>query len=155
MPLKATQVANWFVTRAQRDGRVLSIMSLLKLVYFAHGWNLEIKKTPLIGENIEAWQYGPVVPEVYNAFRWQGVSIQSALPDVQSLNGHPSEALLENIYKIYGKLSPFRLSELTHEPGGPWDIATKLGGWYADIPNELIQGHFEKKRLEAKANART
>ena len=151
MAYDARQIANWFVGRAKRDGNVLSIMSLLKLVYFAHGWKLEIRKRPLFENRIEAWQYGPVVPDVYNAFRGQGVSVSEPVPVGASLDGQPEASFLEEIYQIYGKLSPFRLSELTHEQGGPWAISRSLGGWYAVIPNDLIQSHFEKKRLESAA----
>lgn len=145
----AKQIANWFVARAKRDGNALSIMSLLKLVYFAHGWNLELRKKPLFSNRIEAWQYGPVVPDVYNAFRGQGVNVSEPVPSGMPVDGQPVATFLEEIYKIYGKLSPFRLSELTHEQGGPWAVARSLGGWYAVIPDDLIQSHFEKKRLES------
>lgn len=151
MAYDSRQVANWFIARAKRDGRVLSIMSLLKLIYFAHGWNLEMRKSPLILENIEAWQYGPVVPEAYNALRRQGVDISDSVAGVAPIQETATISFLDEIYAIYGGLSPFVLSDLTHEPGGPWEIARKLGGWYADIPNDLIQAHFEKKRLEANA----
>ncbi|AVW92216.1 Panacea domain-containing protein [Celeribacter baekdonensis] len=64
MAYDARQIANWFVVRAQREGRTLSIMSLLKLTYIAHGWHLEMQEVPLFSNRIEAWQYGPVIPEV-------------------------------------------------------------------------------------------
>lgn len=149
MSFDARQIANWFIVRAKQDDRTLSIMSLLKLVYFAHAWHLEINKAPLFSNSIEAWQYGPVVPEVYSAFRSQGVSVGMPLPTVPAIDDQPTLDLLEQVYARYARLSPFRLSELTHEAGGPWEIARQLKGWYADIPNDLIQSHFEKKRLEA------
>ena len=46
-------------------------------------------------------------------------------------------------------MSAFKLSDLTHEAGGPWHISTQLGGSYAEIPNNLIQSHYEMKRLKA------
>lgn len=146
----ATQIADWFISRAKRDGRVLSIMALLKLVYISHGWHLETKKLPLFPNKIEAWQYGPVVADVYNAFRKQGVDISFPMSSISSIEGLPVTKLLEQIYDIYGNLSPFQLSAMTHEPGGPWDISMKVGGWYAKIPDELIQAHYEMKRLKSK-----
>lgn len=153
MAYDARIIANWFVTRAQRDGKILSIMSLLKLIYFAHGWNLEMRKAPLIGNGIQAWQYGPVVPEVYHAFRSQGIDVRIPLASVVSTVTPRDETFLEQIYQIYGSMSPFQLSDLTHEDGGPWHIATQLKGWYASIPDDLIRTHFELKR--AKANVAT
>lgn len=157
MTYDARQVANWFVTRAQRDGRALSIMSLLKLTYIAHGWHLETQNTPLFHNRIEAWQYGPVIPDVYNDFRRQGIEVNGAVNTVPSCQFASADlALLEQIWNIYGGLTPFKLSDLTHVPGGPWDIATKTGGYYAPIPNELIRQHYVMKRTEAeklRANA--
>ncbi|MGC1468389.1 MAG: type II toxin-antitoxin system antitoxin SocA domain-containing protein [Sphingorhabdus sp.] len=153
MTYDARQIANWFIERAAKDGRVLSIMSLLKLAYIAHGWNLEMRNAPLFSNRVEAWRYGPVIPDVYNAFRSQGINPTKPVEAFSS----PSEAVdvsfLEQIYKIYGSLSAFRLSELTHEPGGPWETASKLGGSYAEIPNDLILGHYvQKRKLANQAN---
>lgn len=153
MTYDARQIANWFIERAANDGRALSIMSLLKLAYIAHGWNLEMRKTPLFSNKIEAWRYGPVIRDVYNAFRPQGINptkLDASFPV-------PSDAadvgFLEQIYQIYGGMSPFRLSELTHEAGGPWETASKLGGSYAEIPNDLILGHYvQKRQLANQAN---
>jgi uncharacterized phage-associated protein len=153
MTYDARQIANWFIERAAKDGRVLSIMSLLKLAYIAHGWNLEMRNAPLFANRVEAWRYGPVIPDVYNAFRSQGINPTKPVEAFAS----PTEAVdanfLEQIYKIYGGLSAFRLSELTHEAGGPWETASKLGGSYAEIPNDMILGHYvQKRRLANQAN---
>ncbi len=153
MVYDARQVSNWFIDRAVKDGRSLSIMSLLKLVYIAHGWRLEMCNVPLFHNRIEAWQYGPVIPDVYNTFRPKGVNLQSPDPAYPQNVDDDDADFLEQIYGIYGKMSPFRLSELTHEPGGPWDTATKWGGWYAEIPNDLIKSHYVSKRQSEKQQA--
>jgi uncharacterized phage-associated protein len=145
----ARQIANWFVTRASRDGKRLSIMQLLKLVYIAHGWHLEMRRSPLIINKIEAWKYGPVIPDVYNAFRQQGIDATQPVP-VNSLpmaaNDHD---LLEQIYQGYGGLSAMQLSDMTHETNGPWDQATRRWGYFAPIPDDLIRPHYEMKRRQA------
>jgi uncharacterized phage-associated protein len=149
MTYDARQIANWFIQRAAIEGRALSIMSLLKLTYIAHGWRLEISNRPLFENRIEAWQHGPVIPDVYHAFRPQGVVPQKLDPNFPPPVDAGDEAFLEQIYGIYAQLSPFRLSELTHVPGGPWDTARKWGGQYAEIPNDLIQSHYVSKRQQA------
>lgn len=154
MTYDARQVANWFVTRAKRDGRILSIMSLLKLTYITHGWHLEMFNAPLVSNQIEAWRYGPVIPDVYNDFRGQGVNVQDVVRSVPDAQFAPQDSsLLEQIWTIYGGLSAFRLSDLTHVLGGPWDIATKMGGNFAPIPDELIKQHYQLLRSNAKAIA--
>ncbi|MFV0475942.1 MAG: Panacea domain-containing protein [Pikeienuella sp.] len=154
MSYDARQIANWFVTRAERDGRNLSIMSLLKLVYIAHGWSLESLNAPLFGNRIEAWRYGPVIPDVYNDFRRQGVKVTESVNTVSECALDPErEKLLEQVWAIYGGLPAFRLSDMTHVAGGPWNIVNRIGGPYAEIPDDLIQSHYADLRRKAVAAA--
>lgn len=142
----ARQIANWFIQRAQRDGRQLSIMHLLKLIYISHGWYLEMSGAPLIRNKIEAWKYGPVIPDVYKAFRRQGIKV-SAVDDAYDAPVDAYTAnILEQIYGSYGQIPAVRLSAMTHVPGGPWDVASRTGGYFAPISNDLILAHFRSKR---------
>ena len=143
----ARQIANWYLLRAFRDGLKPSVMTLLKLTFIAHGWHLAMRGQPLFGNRIEAWRYGPVIPEVYHAFRQQGIYPASHLHNYPTEVEPQCENLLEQVHKIYGHMSPARLSELTHVAGGPWHIATQVGGNYAYIPNDLIKLHYVNKRL--------
>lgn len=146
----ARHIANWFVRRAAKDERKLSIMALLKLTYIAHGWHLEMWKSPLIKNRIEAWQRGPVIPDVYHDFRSQGVEVSRPLdiPEGEMPDFH--EKFLEDIYGIYGNLDAFRLSDMTHEPGSPWEKASSRGH-YALMFDDEIREHYEQKRLRASA----
>lgn len=151
MSYDARQIANWFIERSARDGRSLSIMSLLKLAYIAHGWRLEMQNRPLFNNRVEAWQHGPVIPDVYKALRPQGLVPTTIDENYPPPNDPADVGFLEEIYKIYGHLSPFKLSELTHVPGGPWETARQWGGWYAEIPDDLIKSHYISKRQSSVA----
>ncbi|MVO18130.1 Panacea domain-containing protein [Parasedimentitalea huanghaiensis] len=146
----ARQVANWFVRKAALEGRQLSIMSLLKLTYIAHGWHLEMRKAPLFGNRIEAWQRGPVIPDVYHAFRGQGVQISQVAGSAAFDAGVNSfdEDFLQQIYSIYGHMDAFKLSDITHESGGPWEKASRRGH-YALMFDDEIREHYEGKRSTA------
>jgi uncharacterized phage-associated protein len=150
MMFDARQIANWFIERATQDGKPISIMSLLKLTYIAHGWNLEMRNAPLFENRVEAWRYGPVIPDVYHAFRSQGINPTKPVEAFASPTEAADVDFLDQIYNIYGSLPAFRLSELTHVPGGPWETASKLGGSYAEIPNDMILGHYVQKRRMAR-----
>lgn len=143
----ARQIANWFVLRAQKDGRRLSVMQILKLVYIAHGWHLEMRGAPLFHNKIEAWRHGPVIPDVYHAFRAQGVTIAAPVDGYPSDDFPPEyDEFLGEIYRLYGSMGAFKLSKVTHEEGGPWHIATKSRGLFAPISNEIIRAHYVGKR---------
>ncbi|WP_417242282.1 Panacea domain-containing protein [Celeribacter sp.] len=146
----ARQIANWYVRRAAEDGRTLSIMQLLKLIYIAHGWHLEMFKRPLFSNRIEAWKFGPVVPEVYAAFRSQGVNVKRSVPVANAALDDNQKKLLDEVYSIYGPMDAFRLSDITHVANGPWALASRKG-YFAEIPNEQIQAHYEKLRETAKS----
>lgn len=144
----ARQIANWFVQRAEKDGKRLSIMQLLKLVYISHGWYLEMSGAPLIRNKIEAWKHGPVIPDVYRAFRGQDVNVSVPIAGFDAIKNSYAENILEQIYNSYGQIHAFRLSDMTHEPGGPWDIASKKFGYFAPITNDLILSHYRQKRQQ-------
>ncbi|MCY3879279.1 MAG: DUF4065 domain-containing protein [Rhodobacteraceae bacterium] len=146
----ARQVANWFVERFRKDGRSLSVMELLKLTYIAHGWHLEIFGTPLFENRIEAWRHGPVIPDVYNAFRSQGQDVREPVPGFARLGNESDIDLLEQVYGIYGEYNAYQLSDLTHVPGGPWHVTMEIGGPFTRIPDSVIKQHYVERRARLK-----
>lgn len=121
-------------------------MTLLKLTYIAHGWHLEMFNRPLFPNRIEAWKYGPVIRDVYNDFRNQGVTVSSGIPNYDDDLDEGTKSFLEQIYNIYGSMHAYQLSDLTHVKGGPWQLATMMGGNHAPIPDDLIKQHYVLKR---------
>src|ERR1700738_3701746 len=65
----ARAVANYFLERAKAEGIPITPMAIQKLVYFAHGWMLAVYGRPLINQRIEAWEYGPVIRDLYQQFK--------------------------------------------------------------------------------------
>jgi uncharacterized phage-associated protein len=144
---KSTQVAQLLLDIAGEQEKPLTPMALLKLVYLCHGWMLGLYDRPLITEDVEAWKYGPVIPELYHAlkkFGGQPVSnpIEQDMPEFDDLES----ALIRRVFEVYGN-NGLVLSGLTHRPGTPWSATWERGS--SVIPNESIQQHF--KELAAKA----
>lgn len=158
-PQLAEAVANWLLDRADADEQPLDPMKLQKLIYFAHGWHLALSNEPLVDELFEAWQYGPVLPSVYHAFKDHGaqpIRTRASRTDWQTfetttpcVSGTDRVAeLLETIWREYGRLSGLQLSHLTHLADSPWDQTRQAnpGIRNANIPNALIQGDFTARR---------
>ncbi|MEJ1998904.1 MAG: DUF4065 domain-containing protein, partial [Maritimibacter sp.] len=104
-------VANRILEIAETKGIKLTLMQLLKLVYIAHGWWLSFSNgRPLTSDTPQAWQYGPVYPAVYNAFRRYGSrEIEHKASDLitgYEYSGSFSsdvDRLLEQVVESYGR----------------------------------------------------
>lgn len=70
MTYKASDIAKKLIFKAQNDepngGEKLTNLKLQKLLYYQQGFHLAVFGIPLFNEDVEAWMYGPVVPDVYN-----------------------------------------------------------------------------------------
>lgn len=72
--ITAIDIANYIIWKAKEIHKVgLTNLKLQKIIYFIYAKHLAITKTKLFDEPIEKWQYGPVVPSVYHAFKDYGV----------------------------------------------------------------------------------
>lgn len=157
--LSSESVANYFIQRSFDEGVPLTPMKLLKLVYIAHGWHLGYFDKPLINDAVQAWQYGPVIPDLYRKIKRYGRmaidapvegygvvgdgNLQNTPPDDQTID------LLESIWKSYSRFDGIELSSMTHQRGTPWDKAwhESRGSQYqgAIISNDLIKSHYQSK----------
>ena len=167
-------VANYFIKKAQQEGKTLTPMQLQKLVYFAHGWYLALFHAPLIRENIEAWAWGPVVPSLYREFkrygdqpigepatvsRFTGTRLSLERPSLDEI-ADPQEKerlrqFLDRIWLVYSPYTAAQLSNMTHAANSPWQIALEQnqGARSTVINNELIQQYFEAERDANQAEA--
>ena len=144
-------IANQFIQLSHQN---LTLMQLLKLSYFAHGFNLAILKKPLSNELAEAWKFGPVFPSIYHEFKFQGSGPikESAVEDdgealIQGDFRNEELQLMEVVHQIYGSLGGWELSALTHKEKTPWYEAWNGEGKAKDnvqINNDLIKNHFIK-----------
>ena len=151
MVCSARVVANYLIREKEvEDGIPPTPMQLLKLVYIAHGWNLAINDRPLIRDRIEAWRYGPVVPNLYRDIkRWGNTPVEEplSLPASGAGNLSPEEIeVLDEVLNAYGDLSGVQLSSLTHASDTPWhQVYFDEGGQeteHVPITNDLIKQHF-------------
>jgi uncharacterized phage-associated protein len=88
-------VANAFLKVADDHNRPLANMQLQKLVYFAHGWHLALKGEALIDTPLLAWNFGPVIPPLYNSLKKFGAGPVSG-PIVKNAEASKSS---EKIFK--------------------------------------------------------
>lgn len=139
-------IANRFLSLAREKGDSLTPMQVLKLVYIAHGWMLGLHGKPLIRDEVQAWQYGPVIPGLYNAMRGYGGSPVTA--SIIAPAGPPlsadEEGVVLGVYENYGQFTGPALSRLTHAPGTPWELTYVPGSFGLRISQDLIEDHYRK-----------
>lgn len=137
MSYKAIDVARHIVSVCARDNHPISNLQLQKILYFAQREYLQFG-SELFEDEIEAWQFGPVVPEVYWKFSVFGASpIRFEYED--KIDSDDSN-IIDYIAMKKRDLNPWDLVEETHEPGMAWDTVYKKGrGIYDIIPKDMIR----------------
>lgn len=151
---RSPAIANEFIKLSGVSG--LTQMQLQKLVYIAHGWNLAISGAPLTVDQPQAWDYGPVYPDLWRALRAHGrqavqqlIKVRDFIPfaDPESVATaaltDAERELVARVHSDYSKFPAFQLSALTHQDGTPWTKVYAGGaGKGGEISPELIRDHF-------------
>lgn len=117
--MKSIDVANAFIIRHGHDIS-LTNLTLNKLVYFAQVESLRRDgSAPLFDDAIEAWDYGPVEPCVYHAFKHYGRNPIHQPSHAATIDDN-AIGIVDDVASRYGRLTAFDLVELSHRDGGAW-----------------------------------
>lgn len=120
----AKTIAQAFLCLSDPDvGDVITNLKLQKLLYYAQGFNLAINKEPIFKEDVLAWEHGPVVREVYNLYRDNSAAEIPTTACPSSLT-KAERVLIENVWKVYGQFSAWKLRDMTHNES-PWQNTDK------------------------------
>jgi uncharacterized phage-associated protein len=144
MGYSANSVANVFLELSQKENCPLTNMQLQKLVYIAHGFHLALCKEPLIQEEVKAWQWGPVIPPLYNRLKKFGSgSISGVISDAPHIPAESKESkLIDQVWESYKQFSGPQLSAITHQNGSPWSI-TWSTNQFGVISDSLTAEHYK------------
>ena len=139
-PYDARAVANLILDLASLRKVKITQMQLLKILYFCNGWYLAANGTRLVDQDFQAWKYGPVIKIIADEFKRFGrdpITTRAERFDIftgEILPVHPVSKkgdvdFIENIFEAYHIHDGWKLSEMTHERGSPWDRV-----WNSDRP---------------------
>lgn len=113
-------VAKHIIKYCNEKNYSVSNLKLQKLLYFVQAEFLVSTGTPCFPEEIEAWDFGPVVPEVYHRYKVYG---SSSIPyNNTGLIGRISpadEAMINEMIDRCAKYTASQLVEMTHHQD-PW-----------------------------------
>lgn len=134
----AYDVAKAFLKLSDDDsGDVVTNLKLQKLVYYAQGFHMAINGQPLFEDDLEAWEHGPVVPDLYHKFK-RFKSSQVEVDDMGEINVSEKQMkLIADINNVYGQFSAWKLRDMTHNEQ-PWKEAQRGG----IISKEKLKSYF-------------
>lgn len=117
---KAEAVANYIIAYGMQIGHPVSNLQLQKILYYIQVHFLKDTGVPFFEDDIEAWQFGPVIPNVYYQYAAFGpapITIFDA-PDIDLNLKEQKE--LNQIIRDKVVLSPWDMVRDTHQEGKPW-----------------------------------
>lgn len=137
---KAIEIAKAILKLADPEvGDIISNLKLQKLLYYVQGFSLAMHDKPIFEEEVRAWEYGPVVVEVYQEYKEYG---SGAIPvdniELSQKITAEEKKLICEVYDVYGQFSALKLMQLTHDES-PWKNTVRNGV----IPHEAMKSYFK------------
>ena len=144
--ITALNIANNFLELAFKENITISPMKLQKLVYILYKEYLKLTGKSLFSERFEAWQYGPVLPNIYNEFKsYRGTPIKSYSLDadggITKVNVIPMsdfDYVLNDVWNKYKKFDGIELSNFTHKKDTAWEKSIKNETYFLD-DNDIFE----------------
>ena len=102
----------------------VTILKLIKLVYYANALSMVYLKRPLFQETIEAWKHGPVIPSLYRKLKSyeeqkkQNLMLNEKLRENDKYWEYLTQEEKEIIamtFREYGGYTAFKLRDMTHQ----------------------------------------
>lgn len=141
-------IAKYFIDLAREEDRGIDPMKLLKLTYIAYGYYLAFFDKSLFSNQIQAWKYGPVIPELYYVIKPFGYNnVNPLVLDLHTKNKISDEdkKFLKSLWDAYKNVSGIGLSELTHQENTPWHKTFNLNFSNIKIDNAVIKDYYREK----------
>lgn len=131
----ALELSKYIITKCTQEDEPISNLQLQKILYYIQKTFLQTGKVAF-NDDIEAWQFGPVVPEVYYHFCGYG-----AMPiEAEYDNINISDSDVDSIVEEKRKLNPWDMVREVQKAGGAWEQTYRQGSGNCQvIPKELIR----------------
>lgn len=135
---KALDLAKYIVYKCIKDNHPITNLQLQKILYYIQKDFLKNDKFAFF-DDIEAWQFGPVVPNVYYYYCGYGAMPISFAHENYEIYPNDKECI-DSIIENKRILDPWIMVAETHKANGAWDrIYNKGKGNHHVIPTDLIK----------------
>ena len=114
---------------------------LQKMLYYVQGYYFKKYNEPIFDNTIEAWQYGPVVPDVYFIYKDnRKEDIKGITMKDEKIISKEDKIFLNNLLQQLIKIKPWALVRKTHSES-PWE-KNFIPGMNVEIPISDIEECF-------------
>lgn len=140
MKYSALEVSRYVLDYCLNAGSPISNLQLQKILYFLQGEYYKLTSNPLFEDEICAWKFGPVVPDVYYEFCiYGGTPIVNHYDTNIDIN---DKTIINGVVEQYKEIPVWKLVEKTHETRAPWDQIFNTLGDRSVIPKPVIKNFF-------------
>jgi uncharacterized phage-associated protein len=134
----ALDLSKYIVAKCIDDEYPITNLQLQKILYYIQRDFLN-RGDIAFPDNIEAWQFGPVVPNVYYHYCGFG-SMPISFPYEPFNVSYKDKKVIDMIVEQKRVLKPWTMVSETHKINGAWDRVYKNGlGNHHVIPVDLIR----------------
>lgn len=132
----------------------MSNLALQKMIYIAHMFHLGRTGEPLVLEDFEAWDYGPVIPRLYHHLKGFGNDpVRNVFHWIPAVSSDMEEfSVLEEVAEATKSATAGRLVSITHWNSGAWASCYRPGIHGIKIPNEAILEEYRERANVGRAN---
>jgi uncharacterized phage-associated protein len=127
--MKARDIAKYILATMPLDH-----LKLQKILFYCQAVHLVLNNgQELFNDKIEAWAYGPVIPEIYHQYKIYGFDTLDPveLDEIPTLTNEQRRAI-DLTLEYYGAMTGIQLMAHTHDES-PWKDA------YNEKPNTVIE----------------
>lgn len=129
---------------AHQSNWSLSNLEMQKILYLAHMFYLGRTGEPLVQGQFEAWDYGPVHPDLYHKVKVYGSDpVGNVFHGVPELPEGSERDIIDEAYLGIGKAGAGRLVKATHRPGGAWATNYIPGARRRILSNSIILKEYQ------------
>lgn len=148
--ITAIELSKYVVSKCMQYNTPISNLQLQKILYYIQYEVLKKTGDIAFPDSIEAWQFGPVIPNIYYYFCGFGArKINTAFleNEYDSVVNSEIKEIFDRVIKEKSKLYPWDMVIETHKKNGAWDLTYNSGKGFKEIISiECIKKEIENER---------
>ena len=130
--------------KAKEQGKNVNVTKIQKWLYICYGLYLAVRDEQLLDERPQAWKYGPFFPQVHDAQKSNGDSLDNLLGGIDEAKFAEYDGVINATLKNFGDWSASQLVNWTHQKDSAWYIKKESGEMFKSMDNHDIRRDFKR-----------